>query len=118
MAFFVGRAIGRHKMAPAISPKKTWEGAAGGVIGAGLVSLLLQWWLKLPVGYVGLALLAAAVSIGGQVGDLVESLFKRNTGAKDSGQTLPGHGGFLDRIDSVVFSGLVVYCFVAFFQQG
>ncbi len=113
-AYFVGRAIGRHRMAPAISPNKTWEGAAGGLAGTVLASLFLQWWLKLPVSYAEIALLGAAVSIFGQVGDLVESLFKRNTGAKDSSRALPGHGGFLDRIDSIVFAGVAVYYYVVF----
>jgi len=117
-AFFVGRAIGRHYLAPTISPKKTWEGAVGGVVGATVASLVLQRWLGLPISYVGIAILAMAVSVFGQVGDLAESLFKRNTGAKDSGQTIPGHGGFLDRIDSVVFAGLVVYFYVIFSQGG
>ena len=113
-SYFTGRAFGRHRMAPAISPRKTWEGAAGGMICAALVSLALQRWLQLPTGYISIAILAATVSIFGQIGDLVESLFKRNTGAKDSSQALPGHGGFLDRIDSVVFAGLVVYFYIVF----
>jgi phosphatidate cytidylyltransferase len=77
-----------------------------------IASLALQWWLKLPLSYLGVALLGALASLFGQAGDLVESLFKRNTGAKDSSQALPGHGGFLDRIDSVVFTGVLVYYFV------
>ena len=113
-AYFVGRAVGRHQMSPAISPKKTWEGAAGGIIGAVIASIILQWWLNLPVSYIEIALLGAAVSAFGQIGDLVESLFKRNTGAKDSSNALPGHGGFLDRIDSVVFAGALVYYYVMF----
>lgn len=115
-AYFVGRAIGRHKLAPTISPNKTWEGAAGGVVFAALASFILQWWLKLPASYTEMALLAIVVSFFAQIGDLVESLFKRNTGAKDSSHALPGHGGFLDRIDSVVFAGLVVYYYVVFFK--
>jgi phosphatidate cytidylyltransferase len=111
-AYFVGRALGRHKMAPAISPGKTWEGAIGGFTGAILASFILGWWLKLPVTYAQLAILAGGVSVFGQIGDLVESLFKRNTGTKDSSRMLPGHGGFLDRIDSVVFAGVLVYYFV------
>ncbi|MGA3093980.1 MAG: phosphatidate cytidylyltransferase [Dehalococcoidales bacterium] len=119
-AYFVGRALGRHKMAPSISPGKTWEGAAGGVLGAMLVSLLIVWlftrrfaWFSpLPIGAGTTALLGVAISLFAQIGDLVESLFKRNMGAKDSGKALPGHGGMLDRIDSVVFAGLVVYYYV------
>ncbi|MCL2149706.1 MAG: phosphatidate cytidylyltransferase [Dehalococcoidia bacterium] len=117
-AYFVGRALGRHRLAPIISPRKTWEGAAGGVMGAMLASFILQSWLKLPVSYIGLAALAAVVSVFGQIGDLVESLFKRNTNAKDSSRALPGHGGFLDRIDSIIFAGLTVYFYVALSQGG
>jgi phosphatidate cytidylyltransferase len=105
-------------LAPAISPKKTWEGAIGGIAGAVIASILLQWWLRLPISNVEIAILGAAVSLFGQIGDLVESLFKRNTGAKDSSQVLPGHGGFLDRIDSVVFAGLLVYYYVILTQAG
>jgi len=115
-AYFVGRAVGRRPLAPSISPRKTWEGALGGLFGAVLASFLFQRWLALPLSYLGAALLAAAVSVFGQVGDLVESLFKRNTGAKDSSQALPGHGGFLDRIDSIVFAGALVYYCALFIQ--
>ena len=111
-AYFTGRAFGRHKMAPGISPKKTWEGAAGGVIGAVAVGLGVAWLFKLPLGVIEAVLLSIAIAVFAQVGDLVESLFKRNMGAKDSGKALPGHGGVLDRIDSVVFAGLVVYYYV------
>jgi phosphatidate cytidylyltransferase len=106
-AYFAGRALGKHKLAPSISPGKTWEGAVAGVIGAIIVSLLFT--LLLPISYGQAIILGLLISIFGQLGDLVESLFKRNMGVKDSGQLLPGHGGFLDRIDSVVFAGVVVY---------
>ncbi len=111
-AYFVGRAFGRHKMAPAISPAKTWEGAAGGLAGAVIVGLCVAGIFKLPIDTLQTLLLTAAISIFAQTGDLVESLFKRNMGAKDSGTVLPGHGGVLDRIDGVVFAGLVVYYYV------
>jgi len=111
-AYFVGRALGRHKMAPGISPGKTWEGAAGGIAGAVIVGLGISWWFKLPIGVLQTLGLSLAIAIFAQIGDLVESLFKRNMGAKDSGKVLPGHGGMLDRIDSVVFAGLVVYYYV------
>lgn len=117
-AYFIGRTFGRHRLAPAISPRKTWEGAVGGLVCAILASLILQWWLKLPSGYAVSAALAAAVSVFGQIGDLVASLFKRYTGAKDSSQVIPGHGGFLDRIDSIVFAGLAVYLYVVISQGG
>ena len=113
-AFFVGRALGKHHLAPHISPGKTWEGAIAGIIGAIIVSLLftIPSPLSLPLGYGGAILLGLLVSVFGQLGDLVESLLKRNMGVKDSGRLIPGHGGFLDRIDSVVFTGIVVYYYV------
>jgi len=114
-AYFIGRAWGRHPLAPDISPKKTREGAIGGVIGAIIASLLLVMLLDLPIGYGAAILLAIAVSVFGQIGDLFESLFKRNMGVKDSGNAMPGHGGFLDRMDSVVFAGVVVYYYVILF---
>jgi len=112
-AFFVGRALGKHHLAPNISPGKTWEGAISGVFGAIIVSLLfiLPTPLSLPLLYWQAILLGLIVSVFGQLGDLAESLFKRNTGVKESGKLIPGHGGFLDRIDSVVFTGAVVYYF-------
>jgi len=111
-AFFVGSALGRHHLAPRISPKKTWEGVIGGVLGAIIVSLLLAMFFNLPLNYGQAIFLGLLVSIFGQLGDLVESLFKRNMGVKDSGRLMPGHGGALDRIDSVVFAGIVVYYYV------
>ncbi|MFQ5996500.1 MAG: phosphatidate cytidylyltransferase [Dehalococcoidales bacterium] len=115
-AFFVGQALGRHRLAPRISPNKSWEGAIGGVIGAIIVSLLftLQTPLSLPLSYVQGIILALLVSVFGQFGDLAESLLKRNLGVKESGKMIPGHGGFLDRMDSVVFAGIVVYLYYIF----
>ena len=116
IAFFVGRALGRHHLAPSISPNKTWEGAIGGVFGAIIVSLLftLPTPLSLPLSYGQAILLGLLVSVFGQFGDLVESLLKRNMGVKESGKMVPGHGGFLDRMDSVVFAGIVVYLYYIF----
>jgi phosphatidate cytidylyltransferase len=113
-AFFIGKVLGRHRLAPSISPGKTWEGTIGGIFGAIIVSLLftLPTPLRLPLSYWQAILLGLLVSIFGQLGDLVESLLKRNAGVKDSGKLLPGHGGFLDRIDSIVFAGVVVYYYV------
>jgi len=112
-AFFVGRALGKHPLAPNISPGKTWEGFIGGIIGAIILCLFftLPTPLHLNLGWGQAILLGFLVSIFGQLGDLVESLFKRNVGVKDSGRLIPGHGGFLDRMDSVIFAGVVVYYF-------
>ena len=112
VAFFVGRALGRHQLAPRISPRKTWEGAIAGGFGAIIVSLVLVILLGLPLSYGQAVLLGLTISVFGQCGDLVESLLKRNMGVKDSGKLIPGHGGILDRMDSVVFAGLVVYYYV------
>ncbi len=112
-AFFIGKAFGRHKLAPQISPGKTWEGAIAGVAGGIIISLLftLETSLQLPLSWWQAILLGALVSVFGQVGDLAESLLKRNYGVKDSGSLMPGHGGILDRMDSVLFAGAVVYLY-------
>lgn len=109
-AFFVGRALGRHHLAPYISPRKTWEGAVAGVFGAIIVSLLFT--ILMPLSYGQAIFLGLVVSVFGQLGGMVESLLKRNMGVKDSSQLIPGHGGFLDRTDSVIFAGIVVYYYV------
>jgi phosphatidate cytidylyltransferase len=99
-AYFVGRRWGRHKLAPSISPGKTWEGAAGGLVGAAAYAIILSMVLtggKGAVALVGATALLVVVSI---LGDLLESAAKRQAGVKDSGAILPGHGGMLDRIDS------------------
>jgi phosphatidate cytidylyltransferase len=98
-AYFSGRAFGRHKLAPRVSPGKTWEGAAGGLVLLALVAWCGAAHFGLPpLATVGCACLVGIFSI---IGDLTESMFKRAAGLKDSGQMLPGHGGLLDRIDSV-----------------
>jgi phosphatidate cytidylyltransferase len=115
-AYFVGRAIGRHKMAPSISPGKTWEGAAAGVIGAAIVSLVFNFNtpFQLPMDFTLTIVLGVLISVFGQLGDLAESMLKRGTGVKDSGSIMPGHGGILDRLDSIFFAGVVVYWFYTF----
>jgi phosphatidate cytidylyltransferase len=110
-AYFVGKAWGKHKLAPSISPGKTWEGTFAGIIGAVIISILftIEAPLQLPLNWWQAILLGLAISVFGQLGDLAESLLKRNCGVKDSGGLMPGHGGLLDRIDSVLFAGVVVY---------
>jgi CDP-diglyceride synthetase len=109
-AYFVGSIFGRHKMIPHISPGKTWEGLVGGVLGAVLAAVALSSFLKINlVEAVVLGLLVCAAAV---TGDLCESFLKRACGAKDSGNLIPGHGGILDRIDSILFVLLVVYWFV------
>ncbi|GHO43093.1 phosphatidate cytidylyltransferase [Ktedonospora formicarum] len=111
-AFFTGRLVGRHKLAPRISPAKSWEGAAGGLVFSIIASLLctvlplgLPWYLAV--------LLGILIGIAATFGDLSESLIKRQMHVKDSGQIVPGHGGALDRIDSLLFAVIVVSMFAS-----
>ena len=112
-AYFIGRAIGSHKLAPGISPGKTWEGAIGGLFGSVIVALLftLSTPVKIPIGYGEAILLGLLISIIGQIGDLAESKLKRYKGIKESGTIMPGHGGILDRLDSILLAGLAVYIY-------
>lgn len=115
MAYFGGKLAGRHKMAPNVSPNKTWEGSVTGMIGsvAGVFIVKGLVWHDAPVWpLVTFALLGGAL---GQVGDLVESLFKRSYGVKDSGGLLPGHGGALDRIDAFLFVAPTAYVWFHYF---
>jgi phosphatidate cytidylyltransferase len=112
-AYFAGRFLGKHKLYAAVSPKKTWEGAVGGVDGAlvaAIVMKLARFEDALP--WLDLVLIAVPGAMLGQMGDLVESLFKRSTGVKDSGSILPGHGGILDRIDAVLFFAPYVFVYL------
>ena len=110
-AYFVGRALGRHKLLPQVSPGKTVEGALGGLLGAGLASALVgvQLFKDQPLGLI--VTIGVLVAIAGIVGDLLESLFKRYVGAKDSGTLFPGHGGALDRMDAFVLAAPLLYAF-------
>jgi phosphatidate cytidylyltransferase len=99
-AYFLGRAIGKHPLAPHISPKKTWEGSIGGMLGSLLVAGIFRFWIRLPLPH--LLVMAVLGNIAGQMGDLLESAYKRSAGVKDSGGLLPGHGGMLDRIDALI----------------
>ncbi|HEV2298714.1 MAG TPA: phosphatidate cytidylyltransferase [Candidatus Acidoferrales bacterium] len=116
LAYFVGKSIGRVKMAPALSPGKTWEGAAGNVLGSLLVGLAFAWWQGGNV--TPWLVIAVLANVAGQVGDLVESAYKRGAGAKDSGALLPGHGGMLDRIDSLILAAPVVWLAAGWLLQG
>jgi phosphatidate cytidylyltransferase len=98
-AYFAGRRFGRHKLAPRVSPGKTWEGVGGGIVAAGFMALLGTFVFEVDiVAFVGVCAVVVFASV---IGDLTESLFKRHAGLKDSGTLLPGHGGVLDRVDSV-----------------
>jgi len=121
VAMYVGRTLGRHKMAPQLSPNKTWEGAAGSVIGSLLAAGGLLWlteWtatrfnsakLSFPEEVWYWLVLAVVINVAAQVGDLAESALKRSAGVKDSGTLLPGHGGVLDRIDALLLAAPVLW---------
>ena len=110
-AYFIGKALGKHKMAPAISPNKTWEGFAGGILlGAGFAALASLWFFReLPIAYA--VPLGVVMALIGVAGDLAESAMKRGAKSKDAASILPGHGGFLDRLDSLLLNAPVVYYF-------
>ncbi|HXI26384.1 MAG TPA: phosphatidate cytidylyltransferase [Pyrinomonadaceae bacterium] len=117
-AYYGGRLFGRHKLAASVSPGKTWEGAIAGMLASLLLAAAAHYWffLELPLKF---ALpLAAAMNVVGVLGDLTESALKRSAGAKDTAQILPGHGGILDRIDSLLFNAPLIYYFAwAYFNR-
>ena len=110
VAYFVGRAIGMHPLAPHISPKKTWEGSIGGLAGSLLVAYGFHFWLTISLPH--LLAMATLGNIAGQMGDLLESACKRSAGVKDSGGLLPGHGGVLDRIDALILCIPVIWYYL------
>lgn len=116
-AFLVGRKFGRRRLAPTISPGKTWEGAIAGLAAAVAAAVALRFILNigswtLPIGYLHSIVLGVLIGAGAQAGDLLESLMKRKAGVKDAGNFLRGHGGVLDRLDSLVLTGVIVYYYV------
>lgn len=114
-AYYVGRALGKHKLAPSISPGKTWEGAIGGIVSALALATLAHFWFfrELPLKWaLPLGLVMCVVGI---LGDLVESALKRSASAKDAANILPGHGGLLDRLDSLLFNAPLIYYFAVFY---
>lgn len=107
VAYFVGRGIGRWKLAPVISPNKTWEGAIANFLGALLVAAIFGYWSLIPP--VHMLIMAGLGSVAGQIGDLFESAWKRSASVKDSGSILPGHGGMLDRIDALILAAPAIW---------
>ena len=121
-AYFAGKALGKHKMAPVLSPKKTWEGFAGGALGAALLAMAVALLCKeklvlLPVPILTATLVTLAASILGVAGDLFASAIKRTYGIKDYGKIFPGHGGMMDRIDSMIFCTPVIYFAFEFLEK-
>lgn len=114
-AYFAGRAFGARPLYPLVSPNKTLEGGAGGVVCAVLMALAVKAVLHIPVTYQDLAAMGALGAMAGVLGDLAESLLKRSAGVKDSSQLIPGHGGIFDRFDGVVFAVPAIYIYVTLF---
>lgn len=113
-AYCVGVLIGKHKMAPVLSPKKSWEGAVGGVVGAALLTLIYCFVFQGSMGstnrdIIMLCMICAIGAIISMIGDLTASAIKRNYDIKDYGRLIPGHGGILDRFDSVIFTAPIIY---------
>lgn len=114
-AYFFGRAFGKHKLYPRISPAKSWEGFFGGMLGAILSAFVVRYLILPDLTVVDSVALGVIAGIGGPIGDLVESMLKRSCKVKDSGSILPGHGGMLDRVDALMFNAPLVYLYAKVF---
>lgn len=114
-AYFAGRALGKHKLAPAISPGKTVEGLIGGIVAAAGFAALSTWWFFPELPYKWSIPLAVVLAVVGVLGDLCESAMKRGSNTKDAASILPGHGGLLDRLDSLLFGAPILYYFARFY---
>jgi phosphatidate cytidylyltransferase len=117
-AYYVGRSLGKHRLSPRISPKKTIEGLAGGVATSIITAIVIHFTFfpKFPLLHAAIA--GAVLSLAGVVGDLAESMWKRSAAVKDSGTLIPGHGGFLDRFDSIFFTAPMLYVYWVLIQNG
>jgi phosphatidate cytidylyltransferase len=116
-AYYVGSSCGRHKLYPTVSPNKSIEGALGGLVGSVGGAFIAKATFFPDLSVVDCLLAATAMGLLGQLGDLFESLLKRSCGVKDSGGIVPGHGGILDRLDSILFAAPVAYCYAHYFFQ-
>lgn len=116
-AYYAGRALGKRKLAPTISPGKTWEGAVGGMAASLLLAALAHYWFFPELSLRAALPLAALMNVLGVAGDLTESALKRGAKAKDAAQILPGHGGFLDRLDSLLFNAPLIYYFALYYWR-
>lgn len=118
LAYYSGRALGKHRLYPLVSPNKSVEGAIGGVVGSILGTLLARYTFFPQLSLTDALLTAVFIGILGQTGDLFESLLKRSFGVKDSGTIFPGHGGVLDRLDSIIFAAPATYYYATYFFKG
>jgi phosphatidate cytidylyltransferase len=116
-AYLFGALLGRHRMSPLVSPRKTWEGAVGGLALAGLAAAAVQQLILTSVSLPQAVLCGLVTHAVAQLSDPLESLFKRAAGVKDSSNLLPGHGGFLDRVDSLILAGPAFYFYVLYFWK-
>jgi phosphatidate cytidylyltransferase len=117
-AYYTGSAFGKHRLYPLVSPKKSIEGAVGGLIGSLGGALLAKFTFFPQLTFCDAAVTALVIGVVGQAGDLFESMLKRSFGVKDSGTIIPGHGGVLDRLDSILFAAPITYYYVYFFFRG
>ena len=117
-AYYSGSAFGKHRLYPLVSPKKSIEGAIGGLIGSFGGTMLAKFTFFPELTFIDAVLTAIVIGVVGQAGDLFESLLKRSFGVKDSGTIIPGHGGVLDRMDSIIFAAPITYYYVLFFFRG
>jgi phosphatidate cytidylyltransferase len=115
LAYLVGKGLGRVPMAPALSPKKTWEGALGNLLASLLVGVFFAKWLQVDA--IQMLVIAGLANVAGQMGDLIESAWKRGAVVKDSSNLLPGHGGVLDRIDSLILASPIVWAAYSWFAK-
>jgi phosphatidate cytidylyltransferase len=116
-AYYAGRAFGKRKLAPSVSPGKTWEGFVGGLLASLLAAAVAHFWFFPELSLMAALPLAAVMNVLGVVGDLTESALKRGSNAKDASQILGGHGGFLDRLDSLLFNAPLVYYFGLYYWR-
>lgn len=110
-AYYVGKSLGRHKLSPRVSPKKTIEGGIGGITASLIVAIVIHFTFFPELPLVHALTIALILSIAGVLGDLAESMWKRSAAVKDSGTLIPGHGGFLDRFDSILFTAPILYSY-------
>jgi phosphatidate cytidylyltransferase len=116
-AYFIGTAIGKHKLFPRVSPNKSWEGAIAGFVFSIITLVVLKSFLLEFLDWVDIIAFGVIIGIFGQVGDLIESLIKRDAGVKDSSNIIPGHGGIFDRFDSLLFSAPIIFLYLRLIQN-